>query len=256
MVIREFAALRHERFYAGMDKAFVGDPYDFSGVGRGATGQWATMISDCFFISANHAHPGIGTNVTFWETNSVSDPTHTYSVLGGQQILGTDLWVGFFASAVDPNLMRYPILDLPNASDYIGLTAFNYGVDHRVGLNVVEDVQFIGPAFPNQVSFFYDYDDNDTPSVGGDETFLQGGDSGAPSFTIAAGLLALTGIHAGIASPIFVDGAVPAYITEINDVLDDKGQTLTLIPEPTSAALLLLGATAMFGVRRRTRVKA
>jgi hypothetical protein len=259
MIVRSFQALRHERFYSGNDKAFIGDPYDFSGVGQGTSGQWATLISDCFFISATHSHPGIGTNVTFWETNSLSGPSHTYSVMGGQQILGTDLWVGFFAAAVDASLARYPILDLPSASDYLGLTAFNYGVNHRVGLNILEDVQFVGPGFPNEIGFIYDYDNSDTPSLGGDETFLQGGDSGGPSFSVVSGLLALTGIHSGITDNVpgtnegelFVDGAVPAYIDEINDVLDDKGQSLTLIPEPATGALLLFGS--LLAASRRGR---
>ena len=264
MVVRSFQSLRHERFYTGMDKAFVGDPYDFSGVGQESTGSWATLISDCYFISATHLHPGPSSTVTFWETNSLAGTSHTYTVAGGQQIGGTDLWIGWFASAVDADLARYPILDLPNAADYFGLTQFNYGLTHRVGLNVTEGISLetVGPS--TGLTFYADYDNSDSPSVGGDETFLQSGDSGAPTFNVVNGQLALIGIHWAITDnnpgtdegELFIDSAVPAYIDDINDVLDDKGQTLTLIPEPTSAALMLLGAAAMSGSRRRSRVKA
>jgi hypothetical protein len=258
MVIRAFDAPRHERFYIGMDKAFIGDPYDFSGVG-GNGSAWATLISDCYFISATHAHPSVGANVTFFETDDLFGASHTYTVMGGQQIGGTDLWVGWFAAAVDPDLARYPVLDLPFSTDYFGLTQWNYGVNHRVGLNVTEDFDAITVGPSTGSVFVADYDNSDTPSVGGDETFLQSGDSGAPTFNIIDGKLALIGIHWAISDDfpgtdegeLFIDSAVPAYISEINDVLDDKGQQLTLVPEPASAALLLAGACCLALRRRR-----
>ena len=258
MVVRSFQALRHERFYVGGDKAFVGDPYDFSGVGNSG-GAWATLISDCYFISATHLHPGISANITFWETNDFSGASHSYTVVGGQQIGNTDLWVGWFGSAVDASLERYPILDAPLASDFFGLTQFNYGVNHRVGRNVTEDFGSITVGPSTGFVFAADYDNNDSPSVGGDETFLQGGDSGAPTFNVVDGRLALIGIHWAISDDFpgtdegeqFVDSAVPAYITEVNAVLDDKGQALTVIPEPAGAALLMCGAGALIGRRRK-----
>jgi hypothetical protein len=201
----------------------------------------------------------IGANVTFFEGDDLFGTSHTYTVVGGQQIGGTDLWVGWFAAAVDPDLARYPILDLPFSTDYFGLTQWNYGDSHRVGLNVTEDFDSITVGPSTGFVFVADYDNSDSPSVGGDETFLQGGDSGAPTFNIVDGKLALIGIHWAISDDFpgtdegetFVDSAVPAYISAINDVLDDKGQQLTVVPEPTSAALLLCGAIALAGVRRR-----
>lgn len=262
MVIRNYQTLRHERFYAGIDKAFAGDPYDFSGVGQGTSGQWATLVSDSFFISATHYHPAVGSSVSFWETNSLTDPSHTYVVAGGQQIGGTDLWVGWFGAAVAVNLNRYPVLDLATASDYLGLVQYNYGVSHRLGLNVTEGIGVETVGASTGTVWYADYDNDDTPTVGGDETFLQGGDSGGPTFNLASGQLALIGIHWAISDDfpgtnegeVFVDSAVPAYIDAINGVLDDQGQSLTLIPEPAPALLLcggfvLLAATA----RRRPR---
>lgn len=257
MVIRNFQSQLHERFYAGNDKAFIGDPYDFSGVGSGS--GWATLISDCFFISATHSHPAIGSSVIFWETNSLSDPTHTYTVAGGQQIGNTDLWVGWFASAVDASIARYPVLDLPAAEDYYTFPQFNYGVNNRVGRNVSDDFGLLTAGPSTGLVFESDYDSSDTPSVGGDETFLQGGDSGAPSFGVAGGGLALVGIHWAISDEfpgtdegeVFVDSAVPAYIDEINAVLDDKGQSLALVPEPSSALLVFGSGAVLLGVRRR-----
>lgn len=260
MVIRDYEAPRHDRFYAGTDKAFIGDPYDWSGVGRASTGTWATLVSDSYFISANHFHPTVGSNVTFWETNSLTDPSHTYAVTGGQQIGGTDLWVGWFGTAVSANIERYPVLDLTDPAAYLGLVQYNYGDNHRVGLNVTEDFGLVTVDSSTGLVWAADYDNHDTPTVGGDETFLQGGDSGAPTFNVAGGQLALIGIHWAISDEytgtnegeLFIDSAVPAYISEINGVLANQGQELMVIPEPSPewllCALLAVGAAT---TRRR-----
>jgi hypothetical protein len=264
MLIRDFQAARHERFYAGVDKAFIGNPYDFSGVGRSTSGHWATLVSDNYFISAAHYHPAISSNVTFWETNSLTATHHTYAVTGGTQIGNTDLWVGWFGAAVDASVERYPVLYLPSPADYLGLVQYNYGVNHRVGLNVTEDFGMATvPPDTGSTGFVWaaDYNNNDSPAVGGDETFLQGGDSGGPTFNVAGGRLALIGIHWAISNEYpgtnegesFVDSAVPAYVTAINNVLGNQQLSLLLaIPEP-STELLLCCILAMGVVTTRRR---
>lgn len=257
-VIRNYQPLRHDRFYTGNDKAFVGDPYDFSGVGF--TGQnWATLISDCYFISATHFHAGNGASMTFWETNNQAGPSHTYTVAGGQQIGGTDLWVGWLNTAVDASIARYSVLDLPTYPDYLGLTLYNYGLTHRVGRNVLDDYGLLTVGPSTGFVMGYDYDNNDTPSVGGDETFIQVGDSGAPSFTVFDGKLTVQGIHWAItdAFPATNEGEssydtfVPTYIANLNGVLANKGQSVSVVPEPSAALFVLLGATGLAGRHRR-----
>jgi hypothetical protein len=262
MVIRDFEAPRHDRFYTGANKDFIGDPYDWSGVGRATSGTWATLVSDSYFISATHFHPAVGSNVTFWETNRLTDPSHTYPVTGGQQIGGTDLWVGWFGTAVDASLERYPVLDLTDPSAYLGLVQYNYGVNHRVGLNVTEGIGLETVGASTGLVWYADYNNLDTPSVGGDETFLQGGDSGGPTFNVVSGQLALIGIHWAISDEfprtnegeLFVDSAVPAYIPDINGVLASQGQALMVIPEPSSELLLCcILALGVATTRRRSR---
>ena len=97
MLIRAHEAQRHDRFYAGADKAFLGQAFDWSGVGK-AGGRWVTMVSPSYFLSAAHYAPSAGSVVTFYEGNDGSTP-HTYTVAaGGQQItvngVKTDLWLG------------------------------------------------------------------------------------------------------------------------------------------------------------------
>lgn len=252
-VIRNFQPAVHDRFYSGIDKAFVGDPYDFSGVGFSSSQRWATLISDCYFISATHYHAGDGESVTFWETNDSSGPSHTYTVAGGQQVSGTDLWVGWLDSAVDASIARYSILGLPAYADYLGLSLFNYGLTHRVGRNVLDalSTETIGGSTGDVL--WFDYDNDDTPSVGGDETFVQVGDSGAPSFTVHDGELTVLGIHWAITDDFpatnegesSVDTFVPSYIASLNAVLADKSQSVKVVPEPSAAMFVLIGATGM-----------
>ena len=260
-VIRGYQSPRHDRFYTGIDKAFVGNPYDFSGVGFTGT-HWATLISDSYFISATHSHPAINDTVKFWEANDQSGPSHSYTVAAGQQIGGTDLWVGMLNSVVDSSIARYSILDLPTAPQYIGLTLYNYGLTHRVGRNVSDALVpsfTVGPSTGDTLS--YDYDNIDTPSVGGDETFVQVGDSGAPSFTVFDGKLTALGIHWANTDSFTgtdegeysIDTFVPSYIAALNGVLANQGQSVSVVPEPSAALFIFIGATGLvLRHRRRT----
>ncbi|MGC4054002.1 MAG: PEP-CTERM sorting domain-containing protein [Paludibaculum sp.] len=66
---------------------------------------------------------------------------------------------------------------------------------------------------------------------------------------------ALVGIHRAIDDDLVLnyslDTLVPAYIDAIQAAM--VGETLTLIPEPASAAFLALGGMAVIGLARRVR---
>lgn len=89
------------------DGSFIGNGYDFSGIGRTQDGNWATRIGSNYFISANHFHPGTGENVKFYSSNDPSGPSYTYATAGGFHIAGTDLWIGYFNEALDSSLKTY-----------------------------------------------------------------------------------------------------------------------------------------------------
>ena len=253
LMIRDYNAAQHYRFYDGSDKNFVGETYDFSGVGYSNAGHWATLVSSNYFISATHYHPVAGETVKFWATNDLAGPSYTYTVSGGSQIGSTDLWVGRFDSVVDSSIARYPVAMLPSASDYIDLVLYNYGVDQRVGRNVLEILatEYVKPS--TGVVAWYDYDNNDSPSVGGDETFLQVGDSGAPSFTVLNSELSLIGVHwAKYTYPEgSIDTFVPEYFDNVNAVLKTGGQALTAVPEPSAYWYAMIISCALWLSRRR-----
>lgn len=234
MTVRHYMPSRHFRFYDGSDKHFVGSSYNFSGVGSASSGRWATLVTDNCFLSAFHLHPEVGDKVTFWSSDNHTGPSYSYTVAGGVRIGKSDLWVGWFDKSVivNPAIARYPVAMLRTVKGYLGLEMYNYGVNHRVGRNVLDGLSMTRLGRSKGVAVWYDYDDNDVPSVGGDETYLRSGDSGAPSFAIFNSRLALIGIHWMITNFPVVDGVrssdtfVPAYFDQINKVLAKRSQSL------------------------------
>lgn len=250
MTIRKYSAARHYRFYTGSDKNFIGTLYDFSGVGYSSGGEWATLVSDSYFISATHLHPTTGQTVTFYTTNSLTGTKYTYTVAGGMQIGKTDLWVGWFSTTVNPSIERYPILTLPELDDYNNLILYNYGKQDLVGRNVLDDLYSYTSGSTGMVAW-YDYDGKDTPSVGGDETVLQSGDSGAPSFVVYNSSLALVGIHwLSDRYTISGDTFVPYYYNNVNAVLGSSKQALEAVPEPDMSLYAMIISCCVW-LRRR-----
>lgn len=230
MIVRDYTPARHGRFYHGSGKDFVGNGRDFSGVGLGSTGHWATLVADNCFLSANHLHPAVGEKVTFWATNELTGASFTYTVTGGARIGTTDLWVGWFDQSVtvDRSIARYPIPLQPFLKRYLGLELYNYGMRHRIGRNVLEVIAPYSLGGSTGLTGGYDYDNNDTPAVGGDETCLRVGDSGAPSFAVFNSRLALVGIHWSVTRnpESSIDTFVPEYFDAIDKVLKKRGQAL------------------------------
>ncbi|MFZ5828451.1 MAG: hypothetical protein ACOY3P_00090 [Planctomycetota bacterium] len=263
---------RHDRFYTGADGAFLAEGYDLSGVGRvdatGSSSRWVTMISDTYFLSANHYAPANGSTVSFYLTNDPNGAVETRTVVSGSAIPGGDLYLGTLSAPVSSSVAKYPVLSLPSWTSYDGLEMFTLGLSVpeasatdtsvRVGRNAIEQggvgLQTVS-GVPGVASVF-DY--NNPSSLGGDESYLFAGDSGAPSFAIVDGSLALVGIHwfnRGNTAPgegfPSGDTFVPAYVGLLNAAM--SGEQITVVPEPSMLALLACAGAglALAGWRRR-----
>lgn len=227
----------NNRFYTGTGAAFIGAGYDWSGVGENQAGQWATMISPSYFISANHYHPGPGDTLTFHLNNDPNGPTYTASIASGTLIPGTvDLYMGKLTTPIPAaeDIATYPIWSLPSLASYTGQNMFVYGTPNKVGQNV------ISYASLSQIYYSFSATGGDGPS----EAYLMSGDSGAPSFGFANGQLAVLGIHWTNSGSTPYDGAtcsdtnVASYIAAIQANM--VGETLRV----TSLASYTWNATS------------
>ncbi len=213
----------NDRFYSGSDEAFIGQGYDWSGVGENSAGQWATMISPSYFISANHYHPSPGDVVTFYSGNSTSSPSYSFTVASGVEIGTSDLYLGKLSTPIPAadDIATYPIWTLPTLSDYTGMNMFIYGTPNKVGLNTI--------ALASSTQVYYTF--STTGGDGPDTAYLMSGDSGAPSFGYANGQLAVIGVHWTNSGSTPFNGAtcsdtnVAAYISQLE--ADMVGETLT-----------------------------
>ncbi|HHE31900.1 MAG TPA: hypothetical protein ENL07_04555 [Chlorobaculum parvum] len=247
MAIYDYHAAINSRFYSEADKNFIGDPYDFSGVGQSnSSDRWATLVSDNCFISANHYHPGVGETITFYETNDLSGTSYSYTVTGGQRIGTTDLWIGWFDTAVDTSIERYEVLDMANDGDYTGLELYIYGKPNVVGTNTIDWVDNETNVLGSYHTIWYDYD-----SIA-NEARLQSGDSGAPSFAVVNSSLALVGVHSAVCKDLnsSIDTFVPAYLDEVNIVITEQNQLPTTVPEPGMFSYLLVISCYLWVQRR------
>lgn len=245
---------------ANSSLSFLGSGYDLSGVGWNPanTTQSFTMISDRYFVYANHYGPGPTMN--FFSpalgsviTRDVSGATYNFTYNG--QV--SDFAIGRLTSALSPadGIAAYPILYAPSIQPYLGLQVLNYGHGSngpRLGANVVD--AYGSYNFPNGGSvddsfgIGYSYDSG----LAGDSMF-ESGDSSSPTFVPWNGSLALLGTHSVIATigstPYSIDNFIPYYLGQmINQSIDFN---VIVVPEPSRALLLLLGACAL--MRRRHR---
>jgi hypothetical protein len=246
----------NDRFYTGADKSFLGDPFDFSGVGNTAntngagTGRWATLISPTYFLSAWHFRPAALSTVTFFENNDASGPSHTYTVASGQKVAGTDLFLGKLTAPVATSDKIHPFaIVADNKTALMGATIGVYGAPNRLGLNSIDGFGTFGPSSglaSTGEAFTYDYDTANGFDPG--EAQLHGGDSGGPSFVVTGGQLALVGIHwftySDSNDPTVAgsgDTYVSPYITQINALMTG-GEQLTVLSVPEPSTILLLAA--------------
>lgn len=240
LVIKTFNANQHERF--ANDAAFIGNPHDWSGVGRHTI--FGTMVSNTFCVTARHRKPATGAPIVFYHSNDTDGGTETHTVAETWQIGTSDLSLVRLNSSVSEAVRKYAIADI-NVENVAGRTIHTFGrgssgpVSHqqRMGTNVINqgiagftDRSLGGPGD----IFIYAFDS----SAGPNETRVEGGDSGAPTFIITPSGPLLVGVHwfnftdndTGLRGT--GDTLIPSHIAAMNTIMSGFGEQLTVTAVP------------------------
>lgn len=237
--------------------SFLGNGFDLSGVGwnPGLTTQSFAMISDQYFVFSAHYAPGATMN--FLNSSGqvvsygVSSTTYNFTYNGQT----SDFAIGKLSTPLNPadGIASYPILDLAQATDYLGLNVLIYGHGSsgpRLGANVADLVlpYALFNSQENNYGIAYSYNS----SQAGDSVF-EGGDSSSPTFVNWHGQLALVGVHSAVGSigptTYSIDNLIAAYTEQMTT----QGIAFSAVPEPARGLLMLLGTCACALRRRRHR---
>ena len=271
LALQNYEADKHARF--NNHTSFIGATQDWTGVARSSNDHWVTMISSTYFISAHHAAPGTGNEVIFHEDNDASGTTISRTVSSVSRIGTTDLVIGRLNSTPGPTIAIYGIAANTtnqanfSSSPYSNQTAFIVGLNSsgsgttqfRVGRNVLDGFDDdIEVSLSINDAIIFDDNRNTPQSLGADEAYLQGGDSGAPMFVTSGSDLVLTGVnwfngYYDEEPSQLLSGAsfLPSYISEIQTIVNAGGESLTLVSVPEPSAMTLLALSGIILLRRR-----
>lgn len=279
-VISGYDPAIHDRYFNGTPNPnFIIDESDISGI----SGSPDTSLNRAMLISPLHIITARHTGVPTVRYRTSDGTFKSYSVdnsPGGFVDLTTDLGGGM-TSVSDIRIYRLsepiPISDgvipIPifegTASDLVGQEFFSMGQNNQSGRNVIRDVVLTevtgaNPSITYTTAYTYDTDPSHPlyDGVGVGETRLIGGDSGQATLLQIGDDVALLGTNLAIttASPDYgglftnFSSLLSPYLPEIRSIVEADGfsiSTLSVVPEPSSFAVLAIAVIGCYGRRRR-----
>ena len=276
-----------------LSSSFIGLGLDYSGVIIGANGHGSTrggvLINSQYFLSSKHRtdetevvpDPNDSTktitipayssirivdrNNTFRDYPVAGFTTLSYTDPATHVVTTSDLILGKLSSPIADPVAFYPIYSpaenlINRQVQVVGPFALDntqtISGPNAVGLNNIDAIGSVFDGTNLSQGFEYSY------TLGkANEAGLLSGDSGDPSFIRYGNTLALVGIHLGNSGPpgpnssfTSADTFAPYYISQINAAMSSSGFQVTVVPEPSSGLLLVLGVIGGgFYLRRRNR---
>lgn len=226
-----FTSATNDRF--DNDPSFIGSAENFSAVGLDANGRWGTLISSNVFLSANHFRPVNGSVLRYYATNDPAGPFEERTVIAGQRIAASDIWIGILDDPLPPGyapvaLATEAIADEAafNSSTQVNETAYMFGrspsgfpvvEDVSVGLNILDYwLESVSVAGSTDQALVAREDISGDPNYLTYEAFVVGGDSGAPLLRDVSGTLTLVGINWFNGSADFDDRPVQEEIRNLS----------------------------------------
>jgi hypothetical protein len=236
--IRDYQPQRHDRFADFPSEPAWNDDAWIEGKAYAGVGWWQddpryqyAMVTPQHFVCATHARPPGGSTIRFLHPDGqlIERQTTSYAMVRNEDGQPTDLTVVTLSAPLPSEFGFFPYLNLPTESAYLGLELTVFGFHAKTGRGIFHDLHdgtIAGLGETRLFEFRYQIS-----SGGGDDVFLQAGDSGSPSFAMAGGRPALIGIHGAIGEAddfrLNYDTFVPHYVDEVNALLDPHGYRLT-----------------------------
>jgi hypothetical protein len=253
--VRTYSTAKHERYASGFpaapvaNSAFMHAGLALSGVGWDASYpvRQVTLISPQHFVCANHFRPPLGGEIRFLSTGGILRSATVHSLTNVLNSSGqpTDVLIGRLSTPMPASsgVNFLPWHNLDTEAAYIGQTLGVLGAGGRGGRGVIHSIADFGgdpvtggSGINSTRAMQFNY-------VGltgsADDPYAESGDSGSPSFVSVGGRAALVGTHTAVVSALgstsTVDSFLPAYVTQVNTLLENDGYHLTAAaPKATS----------------------
>ena len=232
-----------------VNENFILKDFDTTGIGyyvQDRRRQFA-LVSPQHFICANHFLPVNEGTIRFLGSDGV---VYTYTIEKTETIEGsngpTDLSLGTLKAPVDTSVISpLPYANLIGDSSYAG-SGFVFGKEAKAGITTFGGVSdFSGTSLTDEENI------NNTRMINlayngslgvNDDSFLERGDSGSPSFLQINGKLALVAGNSAViqvgTSQTALGTFVPFYVDELNALMADEGFQLTAAtPTPLTTSL-------------------
>ena len=217
LLIANYSDATNNRF--SNDPAFIGAGFDFSGVARSENGRWGTLISPNAVLGVQHLAPAPGVKFEFYPNNDPNSTPFEAFVVSSHQIGSTDLNIAILDRNVDASIAVYNFATTEYSGDPPvaiinpdGTTSYQTFINPDVSIAGQRTLVFGISAGDNpsaateqavgenlvlgfaENTVFGSLTDNDTIVFQRDapessnflthESYVQGGDSGAPNFLI------------------------------------------------------------------------